>query len=96
MKNFKDLLEVAKKQPEKRLVAVNGTDKNTLEALNEAVEMGLVSAILTGDKGEIEKTCSSLKIDINNYKIIHSKSKNEAAEKAVQARNEQVAKEGAA
>lgn len=83
MKNFKDLLEAAKKQPEKRLVAVNGTDENTLEALNEAVEMGLVSAILTGDKGEIEETCSNLKIDINNYSIIHSKSKSEAADKAV-------------
>ena len=83
MKNFKDLLEAAKKQPEKRLVAVNGTDENTLEALNKAVELGLVCAILTGDKGEIEKTCANLKIDINNYTIIHATSKNDAAEKAV-------------
>jgi phosphate butyryltransferase len=83
IRNFDELLEQVKKQPEKRLVTVNGVDESTLEALNQAVEMGLVSAILTGDKGKIEETCSKLSIDINNYKIIHTKSEREAAEKAV-------------
>lgn len=81
--NFEDLLEQVKKQPEKRLVAVNGVDVNTLEALNKAVEMGLVKAILTGDKDRIEETCSHLNIEINNYEIIHTLSEREAAEKAV-------------
>lgn len=84
IQNFDDLLEKVKKQPEKRLVTVNGVDANTLEALNEAVELGLVTAILTGDKGIIEETCSILKIDIKNYKIIHTTSEREAAEKAVE------------
>lgn len=83
IQNFDDLLEQVKNQPEKRLVAVNGVDVNTLEALNKAVEMGLVKAILTGDKGKIEETCSNLKIDINNYEIIHTTTEREAAEKAV-------------
>jgi phosphotransacetylase len=82
--NFNDLLEVVKKQPEKRLVTVNGIDANTLEALNDAVEMGLVSAILTGDKGKIEQICSELKIDIRNYKIIHTLTERESTEKAVE------------
>ncbi|MGM0621580.1 MAG: phosphate acyltransferase [Bacteroidota bacterium] len=81
--NFDDLLEQVKKQPGKRLVAVNGVDVNTLEALNKAVEMGLVKAILTGDKGRIEETCSNLNIDINNYEIIHTLTEREATEKAV-------------
>jgi phosphate butyryltransferase len=81
---FNDLLEAVKKQPEKRLVTVNGVDENTLEALNEAVEMGLVSAILTGDRSKIEKTCSELNIDSGNYEIIHTGSEREAAEKAVE------------
>ncbi len=84
IQNFDDLLEQVKKQPEKRLVTVNGVDESTLGALNDAVELGLVSAILTGDKGKIEETCSKLNIDINNYKIIHTKSEREAAEKAVE------------
>lgn len=82
--SFDDLLEQVKKQPEKRLVAVNGVDESTLEALNQAVEMGLVSPILTGDKGKIEETCSKLNIDLCNYKIIHTETEREAAEKAVE------------
>ncbi len=82
--NFSDLLEQVKKQPEKRLVTVNGVDCNTLEALNEAVEMGLVTPILTGDKEKIEETCSRLSIDAANYKIIHTQTEREAAEKAVE------------
>jgi phosphotransacetylase len=64
IRNFNELLEVVKKQPEKRLVTVNGVDSNTLEALNDAVELGLVTAILTGDRGKIEESCSELNIDI--------------------------------
>jgi phosphate butyryltransferase len=84
IRNFNELLEVVKKQPEKKLVTVNGVDSNTLEALNDAVELGLVSAILTGDKGKIEESCSELKIDIRNYEIIHTSTEREATEKAVE------------
>ncbi len=82
--SFNNLLEAVKKQPKKRLVTVNGVDANTLEALNEAVELGLVTAILTGDKGKIEQTCSELKINIGNYEIIHTNTEREAAEMAVE------------
>ena len=81
--NFKELLEKVKKQSEKRLVTVNGVDENTLEALDEAVKMGLVKAILTGDKNKIERSCDKLSIDPSNYEIIHTKTEKEAAEKAV-------------
>lgn len=81
--NFEELLDKVKKQPERRLVTVNGVDENTLEALDEAVKLGLVTAILTGDQEEIEKACDKLNIDVCNYKIIHTKSEKEAAEKAV-------------
>ncbi|MCA1758290.1 MAG: phosphate butyryltransferase [Bacteroidales bacterium] len=84
IRNFNELLEVVKKQPEKRLVTVNGVDSNTLEALNDAVELGLVTAILTGDRGKIEETCSELKIDIGNYEIIHTNTEREATERAVE------------
>jgi len=33
MKNFKELLDLAQRQPVKRVVVVNGVDINTLEAL---------------------------------------------------------------
>lgn len=84
IRNFNDLLEAVKNQPRKRLVTVNGIDANTLEALDTAVEMGLVSAILTGDKNRIEETCRELNINVGNYEIIHTQSEREATEKAVE------------
>lgn len=84
MKNFKNLLEAAEKQPEKRLVVVNGVDVNTLEALDEAVKMGFVKPILTGNKERIEDKLRTLNIDISKYKIIDAKNSRTATEKAVQ------------
>ena len=83
IRDFNHLLEVVKKQPKKKLVTVNGVDENTLEALDEAVNMGLVSATLTGDQEKIEEACSKLDIDLQNYEIIHTKSEKESIEKAV-------------
>jgi phosphotransacetylase len=84
IKNFNDLLEQVKKRPPKRLVTVNGVDVNTLEALNKAVEMGLVTPILTGHRNKIAEICDHLNIDIRNYKVIHTLSECEAAEKAAE------------
>jgi phosphotransacetylase len=88
IRNFKELLEVVKNRSEKRLVTVNGVDANTLGALNDAVELGLVTPILTGDKGKISETCSQLNIDTRKYEIIHTLSEREAVEKAVELINE--------
>ena len=83
IKNFTDLLEAAQKQPEKRLVVVNGVDENTIEALNLAVEMGFVTPILTGDSKTIEAALTSLNIDRQKYRIVHADTPKEAAEKAI-------------
>ncbi len=83
MKNFKELLEAAKKQPIKRLVVVNGVDVHTLEALDEAVTMGFVEPILTGNEERIKGKLSSLNIDPGKYKIIHADSSRAATEAAV-------------
>ncbi len=84
IKNFKDLLDAAQKQPEKRLVVVNGVDENTIEALNEAVKMGFVTPILTGSKSRILEILNKLKIDTSKYRIIDAESPKEAAEKAIE------------
>ncbi len=84
IKNFADLLEAARQQPEKRLVVVNGIDENTLEALNLAVEMGFVKPILTGDKNQIEAVLKSLHADRSKYEIIDAQTSREATEIAVE------------
>ncbi len=84
IKNFANLLEAARQQPEKRLVVVNGIDENTLEALNLAVEMGFVKPILTGDKSQIEAALKSLRVDRSKYEIIDAQTSREATEIAVE------------
>lgn len=84
IKNFNDLLGAAQKQPEKRVVVVNGVDENTIEALNLAVEMGFVTPILTGSRQKILEVLDILKIDKAKYRIIDAESPKEAAEKAVE------------
>jgi phosphate butyryltransferase len=82
--NFEDLLNFAKNQPIKRVVAVNGIDENTIEALNFAVELGFVKPVLTGSRAKIEETCKALKIDISKYEILDAETWKEAADKAVE------------
>ncbi len=84
IKNFNDLLGAAQKQPEKRVVVVNGVDENTIEALNLAVEMGFVTPILTGSRQKILDVLNILKIDASKYRIFDAESPKEAAEKAVE------------
>ncbi len=82
--NFAELLEEVKKQPAKRVVAVNGIDETTIEALHDAVELGFVKPIITGDKKTVVESCMKLGIDVSAYEIYHSDSTREATDKAVE------------
>ncbi len=82
--NFEDLLLAVKNQEAKRVVAINGVDEYTLEALEDAASLGFVKPIVTGDRDKIESTCAKLGIDLKNYEIIHTTSMSEATQKAVE------------
>ena len=82
--NFTELLKAAQKQESRRVVAINGIDENTLEALEDAVSMGFVKPIVTGDRDKIEAVCSRLGINLNNYEIVHTASMSEATQAAVE------------
>ena len=82
--NFTELLKAAQKQESRRVVAINGIDENTLEALEDAVSMGFVKPIVTGDRDKIETACSRLGINLNNYEIVHTTSMSEATQAAVE------------
>lgn len=83
MKTLSELIEKVKELPNKRLVAANGIDSHTIEAINEAMEMGLVDATLVGDAEVIEATCKKLNLDKNKFTIVDVKNDAEAAMKAV-------------
>jgi len=84
IRNFEDLISAVQKQPAKKVVAVNGIDENTLEAMQDAVQLGFVKPIVTGDRKTIEESCSRLGIDISSYEIVHASGLEEATDKAVE------------
>lgn len=53
-----DIYELLKEIPKKRLVVAYANDSHSIEAVNKAVEMGIVEATLCGDESEIRKVCT--------------------------------------
>jgi phosphate butyryltransferase len=84
IRNFTEMIEAARRQAIKRVVVVNGVDENTIEGLNEAVKIGFVSPILTGDRNVILNALENLGIDASKYRIVHAADAKDAAEKAVE------------
>ena len=78
-----DIFEYTKKLDKRTLVAVNAVDGHTLEAIAEAVKLGIVSATVTGNRDEILKQCDLYQLNPEIFKIIHAESEEEAASLAV-------------
>jgi phosphotransacetylase len=84
IKRLNDLVSRVKEMPPKRLVAVNAVDEHTIEAVNAAVEEGIVLAILTGNPETIGKTCAGMGIDPARFSIIPATSEEDAALKGIE------------
>jgi len=84
IKNFKELLEAAKKQGVARLAVAAAQDADVLKAVAEAKEMGLVEPILVGDQEKIIEIMQKLNITSELYEIIHEPDLIQAARKAVE------------
>jgi len=76
------VIDLVKSKPKKRLVAAFANDDHTIEAVNHAVALGIVDAILVGDKQMIENVCAQLNIDVNKFVIIHEPDEMKAAAKS--------------
>lgn len=73
------LIEAVKAQPGKRLVAANANDGHTIQAVNAAVDMGVVEATLVGDPAVIAEVCAGLHVDAGKFRIIGESSDVKAA-----------------
>lgn len=71
IKTLDELVELVKSKPKKRLVAAYANDEHTLQAVNAAVDLGVVDATLVGDEAVIAENCKNLNIDINKFRIVH-------------------------
>jgi len=73
------VVDFVKSKPKKRLVAAFANDDHTIEAVNHAVELSIVDAILVGNDVEIQKVCKQLNIDAGKFTIIHEPDEVKAA-----------------
>jgi len=80
---LEQIVEKVKNTPNKRLVGAFAVDTHSIEAINEAIEMGLLDATLVGDEAMILASCKSLNIDPKKFEIIHEPDEMVAASKAV-------------
>ena len=66
-----------------RIAVAWAQDINSIGALNKAVKMGFIEAILIGNASEIRKTFNILSIDENNFTIVESENEIMASAEAV-------------
>ena len=76
------IIDLVKAKPKKRLVVAFANDEHTIEAVNHAVQMGIVEATLVGDESKIKEVCTQLKIDVAKFKIVCEKDEVKAATRA--------------
>ena len=84
LERLADLFEYTKALEKRTLIAVNSIDSHSLEAIAEAVKLGIVSAIVTGNRYEILEQCEISNIDQKIFQIIHAETEEDAARFAVE------------
>ncbi|MCF8370662.1 MAG: bifunctional enoyl-CoA hydratase/phosphate acetyltransferase [Bacteroidales bacterium] len=84
IRKLNQMFEVLKSKDKKRLVAAYANDAHTIEAVNEAVDRGLIEATLVGDIETIKKVCIELNIDVSKFRLVQEANDGKAAEKAVE------------
>ncbi|MDR2971110.1 MAG: phosphate butyryltransferase [Bacteroidales bacterium] len=76
---LEQVIDLVKSKPKKRLVAAFANDAHTIEAVNNAVELEIINAILIGDEYSIRLVCKQLNIDANKFTIINEPDEVKAA-----------------
>lgn len=84
VKRLGELFELAKAKEKKTISVAVAQDKDVLEAVTEAVRMGIVHAILVGDEEKIRSIAKKEKYNLEEIEIINEMDIKKAAAKAVQ------------
>jgi phosphate butyryltransferase len=85
---LEQLVSEAQKRGKRRFSVAYGQDENTLTAVSEAVKLGFIEAIITGDEKEIKQTCEKLSIDFTAFEILNEPDEMKAGILAAQVINE--------
>lgn len=84
IKNFDEVLKVAKERGPKTLSVACAQDEDVLVAVENARKAGIANAILVGDQDAIVAIAHAHEIDLKHYEIIDIKDMTQASYKAVE------------
>ena len=84
IKKLSRLIELAQKNPKKKVVVTYAQDETTILATKRATDLKFAEFTLIGDKKVINKICADHNIDTSIYTIIHEPDEMEAGHKAMQ------------
>ena len=77
------IIEAAQSKRKRKLAVAHAEDPHTMQAVNAAVDMGIVEAILIGTQTEIVKVCIKEGIDVDKFSIIEANNDMECVNIAV-------------
>ena len=83
-----EILDLAKAKGKKKLVAAYANDVHTIEAVSNAIDNGLVDAILVGDIETMKKVCAEQGINPDKFEMVQEANDTKAGTKAVELINE--------
>lgn len=83
-----DVIQAVKSKPKKRLSVAYANDSHTIEAVSNAIDLGIVEGILVGDEAKIKDVCAQENIDVNKFSIVQESDEIKAANTAVRLVNE--------
>jgi len=76
------MFEVLKSKDKKVLVAAYANDHHTIEAVNDAVDMGIIDAVLVGDIDTMKTICKEEGINADKFRMVQEADPQKAAFKA--------------
>lgn len=85
---LEQIIDAVKSKPKKRLVAAYANDAHTIEAVHNAVQLGIVEGVLVGDEATIRSVCEKEGIDVSQFRIVQEKDEQKAANLAVKMIND--------
>ena len=83
-----EILELAKTKGKKKLVAAYANDAHTIEAVSNAIDNGIIDAILVGDVETMKKVCAEHGINPDKFEMVQEANDVKAGAKAVELINE--------
>ena len=69
LKNLEDLKQKALSKPPAKIAVAAAADKHVIEALKNAMDSGIITPLLVGDKAQIESICKSAGLDLSGVVI---------------------------